>query len=153
MNEILQISKSPEDTFNIAYDLALKIDKPMLIGLSGEMGSGKTIFAKGFAEGLGVKELITSPTFLGISECYSGKMPFIHMDFYKKVISKKDIEYYLEKKAVILIEWIENFNLVFSDNLSPNISVYIQYSKDLNDLKDNYLNNERQIKVESRVLY
>ena len=109
------------------------------------MGVGQTVFAKGFAQGLDVKELITSPTFLGVSECYSGRMPFIHMDFYKKVIAKKDIEYYLEKKSIILIEWIENFNLVFGDNLSPQISVYIQYLK---DKAGNYLNNERQIKVE-----
>ena len=138
-------SKSPDDTFKIASELALTINKPVLIGLSGEMGVGKTVFAKGFAQGLDVKELITSPTFLGVSECYSGRMPFIHMDFYKKVIAKKDIEYYLEKKSIILIEWIENFNLVFGDNLSPQISVYIQYLK---DKAGNYLNNERQIKVE-----
>ncbi len=146
----MHISKSPDDTFKIASELALTINKPVLIGLSGEMGAGKTVFAKGFAHGLDVKELITSPTFLGVSECYSGRMPFIHMDFYKKVIAKKDIEYYLEKKSVILIEWIENFNLVFSDNLSPQISVYIQYLK---DKAGNYLNNERQIKTEFRVLY
>lgn len=145
MENILHTSKSPDDTFKIASELALTINKPVLIGLSGEMGVGKTVFAKGFADGLGVKELITSPTFLGVSECYSGRMPFIHMDFYKKVIAKKDIEYYLEKKSIILIEWIENFNLVFSDNLSPQISVYIQYLK---DEAGNYLNNERQIKVE-----
>lgn len=145
LNRKMHTSKSPDDTFTIASELALTINKPVLIGLSGEMGVGKTVFAKGFADGLDVKELITSPTFLGVSECYSGRMPFIHMDFYKKVIAKKDIEYYLEKKSIILIEWIENFNLVFSDNLSPQISVYIQYLK---DEAGNYLNNERQIKVE-----
>ena len=150
MKEVLQISKSPEDTLNIAYALALKINKPTLIGLSGELGVGKTIFAKGFAEGLDIKELITSPTFLGISECYSGRISFIHMDFYKKVIPKNNIEYYLKKGSVILIEWIENFQGIFNENLNPDISVYIHYLRDKNN---NYINNERQIKIEFTMLY
>ena len=150
MNEILQISECVEDTLNIAYDLALKINKPTLIGLSGDLGVGKTVFAKGFAEGLSIKELITSPTFLGISECCSGRMPFIHMDFYKKVIPKNKIEYYLKKGSVVLIEWIENFQGIFNENLNPDISVYIHY---LRNIGNNYINNERQIKIEFTMLY
>ncbi len=150
MKEILRTSKSPEDTFNIGKELALKINKPSLIALSGEMGVGKTIFAKGFASGLGVKELVTSPTFLGISEYYSGRIPFIHMDFYKKVVSEEKIEYYLAKNSVVLIEWFENFKEVYDKNLKPYISVYIHYLKDANN---DYINNERQIKTEFEVLY
>ena len=137
MTQIIKLSKNPEETFKIAYDLAVKVDKPLLIGLTGELGTGKTIFAKGFAEGFGVKELVTSPTFLGISEYYSGLLPFIHMDFFKKIATKESIQSYLEK-SVVLIEWIENFNDVFKDKLKPDIFVYIQY---LN-------NSERQITID-----
>ncbi|MBI2995996.1 MAG: tRNA (adenosine(37)-N6)-threonylcarbamoyltransferase complex ATPase subunit type 1 TsaE [Candidatus Melainabacteria bacterium] len=134
-NRNIKLSKSPEETFNIAKELAFKITKPLLIGIKGELGSGKTIFAKGFAYGLGVKELITSPTFLGISENFSGRLPFIHMDFYKKVVNKEIVEGYLKKNSVVLIEWVDNYDLVFNKKLPLDIFVYIQYVND----------NERQI--------
>lgn len=106
---------------------------PLVIGLNGQLGVGKTVFVKGFASGLGQKELITSPTFLGISEYYSGKTPFIHMDFYKKVSCKEIIDSYLKKGSIVLIEWAENFKGVFNKELPVGISVYIQYLKDENE--------------------
>ena len=142
-----QNSHDPTETFNIAKDLASQIHSPVLIGLTGELGTGKTVFAKGFAEGLKVKELVTSPTFLGICEYYSGNVPFIHMDFYKKVVSKKDIDSYLKKDSVVLIEWFENFSSVFNEDIKPDICVYIQYVK---DKEGNLSNSERQISIEVR---
>ena len=130
MKEIIKISNSSEETFNIAKELALTVVPPVLIGLSGELGVGKTVFAKGFASGLGVQELITSPTFLGVSESYSGKYPFIHMDFYKKVITSEIIQNYLKSNSIVLIEWFENYDLVFKEKLNFDITVYIQYLKD-----------------------
>src|SRR3990167_2563317 len=100
----VKLSKSPDDTFQIAYKVALKINAPRLIGLFGELGTGKTLFVKGFANGLGVQELVTSPTFLGISEYYSGKDTLVHMDFYKKVQEEKLIKEYLKKPSIVLIE-------------------------------------------------
>lgn len=64
------------------------------------------------------------------------------MDFYKKVASKKIIDTYLNNKAVVLIEWIENFKEVFNQELIIDLSVYIQYLK---DKEGNILENERQI--------
>ena len=141
----VKVSKSHEETFNIAKELASEVNSSLLIGLSGELGSGKTVFAKGFAEELEVKELVTSPTFLGINEYYSGRIPFIHMDFYKKVIAKEKIDLYIRKNSIILIEWIDNFSSVFNDKLEPDISVCIQYLKDKNS---NILNNERQLTID-----
>ncbi len=145
MKKIVEVTKSPSETFNIGFNLASKINSPTIIGLSGELGTGKTIFAKGVAEGLGIKELITSPTFLGINEYYSGHIPLIHMDFYKKVINKENLDFYTKKNAVILIEWFENFNSVFNTNLKPNITVHIKYLRDQNDIIHD---NERQIIIE-----
>ncbi len=141
-----KISNSPEETFQIAFELASDINAPCLIGLTGEIGAGKTYFAKGFAEGLWVKELITSPTFLGISESYSGRLPFIHMDFYKKVVPKSLIEHFQKNKAVVLIEWVDNFEAVFKEKLNLDISVLIQYLKDKEGL---ILENKREIIIES----
>ncbi len=145
MEKITKISNSPEETFNIAFEIASKLNHPCLIGLTGEIGAGKTCFAKGFAEGLGVKELITSPTFLGVSESYSGKMPFIHIDFYKKVVPKNLLDKFLGDKAVVLIEWIENFEAIFNEKLNTDINVLIQYLKDKEGL---IIDNMREIIVE-----
>ena len=139
-------SFSYSGTYKIGHDLAISVNGPLLVGLSGELGVGKTVFVQGFAEGLGVKELITSPTFLGISEYYSGKVPFIHMDFYKKVLSKEKIDKYLKDKTIVLIEWIDNFNQLFkTELLLPDININIQY---LRDKDKNIIENERQITIQ-----
>ena len=143
--EVINITNSAGETYEMANEIASKINSPILIGLSGEIGTGKTVFAKGFASGLGVKELITSPTFLGISESFSGRLPFIHMDFYKKVITKDRIQFYLDKKSVVLIEWFENFINVFKEELDLDIRMYIQYLK---DTEGNIIDNMRQIQIE-----
>lgn len=132
-HNIIRVSKSPKETFEIAKELATSIKSPALIGISGELGSGKTVFVKGFACGINVKELITSPTFLGISESYSGRLPFVHMDFYKKVISKEIVDSYLKKDSVVIIEWVENYEQIFKEKLRTNISVNIEYLKDQNE--------------------
>lgn len=146
MNEVIKVSGSPEETAKIANEIASSVKSPLIIGLVGELGAGKTCFAKGFAEGLGVKELVTSPTFLGISEYYSGSVPLVHMDFYKKVVPKYILEEFLKKDFIILIEWANNFEDVFKQKLAMDISVFIEY---LRDEGGNLLNNKRQITVKS----
>lgn len=142
--KIVKTSNSPEETFKIAKEIAQNIEGPFLIGLDGELGAGKTIFAKGFAEDLGVKELITSPTFLGVSEYYSGRLPFIHMDFYKKILPLEKINLYVGKGSVVLIEWYENYFKVFQNELESDLRVYIHYLKD----KDGTISNiARQIVI------
>ena len=138
-----KISKSPDETFDIAKELASKINAPCLIGLTGELGTGKTVFAKGFAYGLGIRDLITSPTFLGMIEYPSPA--FIHMDFFKKVVPKENIESYLNVKSIVLIEWIENFSYVFKETLDLDIRICIKYLK---DGSGNILENVREIIIE-----
>lgn len=128
LKEAIKISTNPEKTFSIALEISRGLKSASLIGLSGELGVGKTVFAKGIAKGLGVKELVTSPTFLGISEYYSGRLPFIHMDFYKKVVTPDTIKHYLDTNSVVLIEWIENFYEVNPSILDIDIEVQINYS-------------------------
>lgn len=146
MKHLLKISKTESETQKIGKDLATKTTSPVIVALTGEMGTGKTIFAKGFASGLGVKELVTSPTFLGVSEYYSGRMPFVHMDFYKKITPLNIVKQFLENGAVILIEWFENYSLVLNEKLEPDLRVYIQY---LNE-GDN-LTNKRKVIIESSI--
>ncbi|NLL44520.1 MAG: tRNA (adenosine(37)-N6)-threonylcarbamoyltransferase complex ATPase subunit type 1 TsaE [Mollicutes bacterium] len=78
----------------------------MIICLEGELGSGKTVFTKGFANALGIKESITSPTFTIIKE-YEGELPLYHMDVYRLDGNTEGIgiEEYFNKNGVVIIEW------------------------------------------------
>ena len=81
----------------------------MVICLKGDLGSGKTIFTKGFAQALEVKEEVTSPTFNIIKEYTSGEMPLYHMDVYRLDGNVEDlgIEEYYTKKGITIIEWAD----------------------------------------------
>ena len=80
----------------------------MVICLRGELGSGKTVFVKGFASSLGIEENITSPTFTLVKEYQNGEMPLYHMDVYRLedgddgTIGLTD---YFSKEGVTIIEW------------------------------------------------
>ena len=78
----------------------------MVICLNGELGSGKTIFTKGFANALGIDETVTSPTFNIIKE-YAGELPLYHMDVYRLDGNTEGvgIEEYFTKGGVVIIEW------------------------------------------------
>ena len=73
-------SRSEEDTLEIAENIESEKFPGMVICLNGELGSGKTVFVKGFANALEVKETITSPTFSLIKEYDDGELPLYHMD-------------------------------------------------------------------------
>ena len=80
----------------------------MIICLDGELGSGKTVFTKGIANALGIKDSITSPTFNIIKE-YDGELPLYHMDVYRLdgVTDGYGIEEYFTKGGVVVIEWAD----------------------------------------------
>ena len=81
----------------------------MVICLDGELGSGKTVFVKGFAKALGIKETITSPTFSLVKEYHDGEMPLFHMDVYRMEDSKENfgLDDYLNQEGICIIEWPE----------------------------------------------
>lgn len=72
----------PETTRELAASLAAAAEPGDLICLWGELGAGKTQFAKGFGAGLGVSGTISSPTFILMSE-YAGRLPMFHVDLYR----------------------------------------------------------------------
>ena len=99
-------SKSAQETIQIAKKLASFLHGGEIILLNGDLGSGKTVFAKAFAASMGIEENITSPTFTIIKE-YEGEIKLFHMDVYRLNEMKEDIGIteYFNKKGVCIIEW------------------------------------------------
>ena len=105
-------SRSIYDTMELAENIESEKFPGMVICLDGELGSGKTVFVKGFAKSLGITENITSPTFNLIKEYESGELPLYHMDVYRLEDAKEDIgiEDYFDKSGVTIIEWADMIN-------------------------------------------
>ncbi len=101
-------SKSVEDTLMLAENIESEKFPGMVICLNGDLGSGKTVFVKGFAAALGIEDNITSPTFNIVKEYVSGEMPLYHMDVYRiQESSEFGVEDYFNKDGVSIIEWAE----------------------------------------------
>lgn len=100
---------SEKETIEIAQNLESEKFPNMIICLDGDLGSGKTVFTKGFAHALGIEENITSPTFNIIKEYTIGEMPLYHMDVYRLDGNTEGvgIEEYYNKGGVVIIEWAD----------------------------------------------
>lgn len=102
-------SESEQDTFDIARQMGEKASSGDIYLLEGDLGVGKTVFAKGFACGLGISEPITSPTFTIIQEYEDGRIPFYHFDAYRiadvEEMYELGYEGYFFGQGVCLIEW------------------------------------------------
>lgn len=103
-------SYSDLDTIELAQNIESEKFPNMVICLYGDLGSGKTLFAKAFAKSMGINDNITSPTFNIIKE-YNGEENYklYHMDVYRLNEVKEDlgIEEYFKKKGVTIIEWAD----------------------------------------------
>ena len=109
-------TKNELETIEIAQNFEAEKFPNMIICLDGELGSGKTVFTKGIANGLGIEETITSPTFTIIKE-YDGELPLYHMDVYR-LDGNTDgvgIEEYFTKGGVVVIEWAETIKNILPD--------------------------------------
>jgi len=128
---LYMLSKSPEETIEAGREYAQKLKGGEVIGLIGELGSGKTTFIKGLAEGLRVDETITSPTFV-ILKSYSAKIQqkkieFIHIDAYRVEsiddIKSVGIEDYIGREdAIVVVEWAEKIREILPKN-----TIYINF--------------------------
>jgi tRNA threonylcarbamoyladenosine biosynthesis protein TsaE len=104
-------TRSDEETFELGRKIGERLESRAIFLLSGELGAGKTVFAKGLAAGLGIDPVaVTSPTFTLINE-YEGRLPFYHIDLYRLEAGACQAlgldEIFEEKKSVVLIEWAE----------------------------------------------
>ncbi|MCT4597344.1 MAG: tRNA (adenosine(37)-N6)-threonylcarbamoyltransferase complex ATPase subunit type 1 TsaE [Vallitalea sp.] len=123
-------SFSAEDTKKVGNELGNNARKGQIYCLIGDLGVGKTVFTKGFAEGLEIDEHITSPTFTIVNEYNCGRLPFNHFDVYR--IEDADEMYeigyeeYFYDEGVCLVEWA---NLI--EELLPDDAIWIKIEKDL----------------------
>ena len=118
-----------KQTYDLGYQLGIASKSGEIYCLIGDLGVGKTVFSKGFAEGLGITEPITSPTFT-IVQVYDAPKSLYHFDMYRiedpdelEMIGYED---YFYGKGVCLVEWANNVKEVI-----PKEAVWIEIEKDL----------------------
>lgn len=109
-NEGIVHSNSAEETLILGRKIGSILQANDVIALTGQLGAGKTTLIQGIAQGLGVKDYVTSPTFILINE-YQGRLPFYHVDLYRldnvDQVEDLGIEEYFTKGGVCVIEWAE----------------------------------------------
>lgn len=106
------ITNSPAQTEAVGAALAQRLTPGMVIAYRGDLGAGKTAFTRGLAKGLGIDDIVTSPTYTIVNEYTSGRLPLFHFDMYRLGSEEElfDIgwEDYLERGGVCAVEWSEN---------------------------------------------
>jgi tRNA threonylcarbamoyladenosine biosynthesis protein TsaE len=116
---ISHYSKSAEDTVQFGEKIGLILRENDVIALIGDLGAGKTTLIQGMAAGAGVKDYVTSPTFIIINE-YNGRLPFYHIDLYRldiiNDIEALGIEEYFSRGGVCVIEWAERLKELLPSN-------------------------------------
>lgn len=98
-----------KEMLDFAAKLAEKLQAGDILVLTGELGSGKTTFTKGLAKGLGIEQMIKSPTYTIVREYETGRLPLYHMDLYRigDDPDSFDMDDYLFGEGVSVIEWGE----------------------------------------------
>lgn len=132
-----------EETLNIGKQVGMLAGSGNIICLTGDLGTGKTHMSKGIAEGLGITEHITSPTFNIVNEYHSGRLNLYHFDVYR--VNDPDEIYaigfdeYIFGDGVSLIEWAN-----YIEEIIPDEYLYINIKK-LPEKGDNF----RKIAIQS----
>ena len=108
------ISKSPEETLALGEQWGREARPGWLVGLTGDLGAGKTQLVKGIARGLGITERVHSPTFALVNEYRGGRRPLFHLDLYRletraQIVSAGLEEYVCALTGVVAVEWVERW--------------------------------------------
>lgn len=118
------ISHSPSDTEALGEQWGRVAQSGLVLGLSGELGAGKTQLVKGLARGLGITQRVHSPTFALVNIYPGGRLTLFHLDLYRletrEQILAAGLEEYLTPDGVTVIEWAERW---FGDNRPENPNV------------------------------
>jgi tRNA threonylcarbamoyladenosine biosynthesis protein TsaE len=109
-------SNSPEETLRLGEQWGHEAKPGWVIGLTGDLGAGKTQLVKGIARGLGISTRIQSPTFTLVHEYRDGRLPLYHIDLYRldtpeQVVAAGLEPYFFQTDGVTVIEWAERYPL------------------------------------------
>jgi tRNA threonylcarbamoyladenosine biosynthesis protein TsaE len=109
------ISHSQAETEAVGEELGRRAFSGLVIGLSGDLGAGKTQFVRGLARGLGIAARVHSPTFTLVNEYGGGRLKLFHLDLYRletrEQLRSAGIEEFLAPAGVTVIEWAERLDL------------------------------------------
>lgn len=117
MKEI--VTHNIEETYEFAKEFLKDITPPCVITLKGDLGAGKTAFTKALASAMGIKDIVTSPTFTLMNEYNDGIFPLYHFDMYR-IENPEDVyelgfyDYFNTNNGVVVCEWPDVI-----DNLLP----------------------------------
>lgn len=123
-------TRSPEETFALGKRLGEEARPGQVFTLNGDLGVGKTVFTKGLAEGLGISEPVSSPTFTIVQVYEEGRLPFYHFDVYRigdvDEMEETGFEEYVMGDGVSLIEWAD-----LIQDILPSVRTEVVIEKDL----------------------
>ncbi|MNZ61678.1 tRNA threonylcarbamoyladenosine biosynthesis protein TsaE [compost metagenome] len=108
MSRASWLAQTEQDTIALAQLLAAWAEPGALLALDGDLGAGKTRFSQAFAEAIGVKGIVNSPTFTIIKEYEGERLPFYHMDVYRLSLEEADelgLDEYFYGRGVTIVEW------------------------------------------------
>lgn len=129
-NRTIFESSCAEETFEYGRQIGCKAQPGEVYALIGDLGTGKTLFTKGFAAGLGIDEHVNSPTFTIMQIYEDGRIPLYHFDVYRieepEEMEEVGLDEYLEGDGVCLIEWAERI-----EELLPEDRITVLIEKDL----------------------
>ncbi|SEN39703.1 tRNA (adenosine(37)-N6)-threonylcarbamoyltransferase complex ATPase subunit type 1 TsaE [Lihuaxuella thermophila] len=111
------ITKNERETRELARRIARLLDRGAVLALEGDLGAGKTTFAQGMAEELGIEQPVDSPTFTIVKE-YEGKLPFYHMDVYRVDSPEEELglEEYFYGEGICLVEWASRIEPILPED-------------------------------------
>jgi tRNA threonylcarbamoyladenosine biosynthesis protein TsaE len=122
------------DTIALGEDIASRLQRNGVVALVGDLGAGKTRFAKGICRGLGVTEHVASPTFTIVNEYAGRDLSVFHFDFYRlrsaAELHEIGFEEYLDRGGICIIEWADRVPEVLP---ATRIDVHLDYGEDEND--------------------
>lgn len=124
------IAKNEDETKKLGLELGRRAEPGQIIALIGDLGTGKTTLTKYIAEGLGITEVVSSPTFTVIKEYESGRMPLYHFDVYRvgdpdELFNIGAYEYF-DGNGLCVIEWAD----LIKDELPENTDfIVIDYGE------------------------